>query len=67
MEKALKAEIERETAALPIPLTFLLQPAEHQVWEAAQAAFKNGLNDNGKILIAICTKALKGVEAHDPA
>ena len=59
MEKALKAEMEREAASLPVPLTFLLEPADHAIWESTHAAFAKGLKDRGKVLIHICQTVMK--------
>lgn len=59
MEKALKADIAREEANLPVPLTFLLDPADHDIWEKAQAAFSNEMKDRSKVLIAICNQAME--------
>jgi ParB-like chromosome segregation protein Spo0J len=59
MEKALKAEIEREEKTLPIPLTFVLTAEESEIWEKTHDAFANGMKDRSKVLILICNQALE--------
>jgi ParB-like chromosome segregation protein Spo0J len=66
MEKALKAEMEREEKALPLPLTFMLTAEEHEIWEKAHDAFANGMTDRSKVLIVICNKAMEGNHENDP-
>lgn len=59
MSKALKAEMEKEKAALPIALTFLVTPEDKLIWDDAFTTFANDESDRGKVLIYICRKALE--------
>jgi len=66
LEKALRAEIEREEKTLPVPLTFVLSAEESEIWKKAYDAFAKGMTDRSKVLMAICNKAMEGNHENDP-
>lgn len=61
LEQALKDEINREQAQLPVALTFLLEPTDHAAWQQAQTLFSAGEKDRGKVLMKICLKAVEAI------
>jgi ParB/RepB/Spo0J family partition protein len=59
MASQLRAEIEKEKEALPIPYTFLILPKDKPLIDQAFKTFSSGQTDRAQVFIQICTQALE--------